>query len=373
MEIIEKEKLLDRNKKIIEIVMEQIKDKCPDSIDLIAIAGSFCNGDIYEKSDLDLVIISRDERAKCLDKCFILDDVAMDVYTHDWSSFEEMSEYNHPYVTKLIDLDIIYFHDENTLNYYKKLQQKLKLSMNNETKVLENINKHYNKLVNELNKLNNNELELGLAYRNLATIIKEVEFIIYMFNKSYVKRGTKRVPEEICNMNELPDNFIEIYKDITNCKNIEEVKDKANKIVDCMTIYVNSKGIKYILSIEEKKDIERKELIPSNLYGTYEEIYSNWKNKMIHAVSINSRYLSFVTMNSCQEFYDEMYNMFNIPKIELIKHYNPDNLSLNVDNFNNCMEEWLNLYREYNVNINYYANIEELEYLYKDNKIDKLK
>ena len=123
--------------------MEQIKDKCPDSIDMIAIGGSFCNGDIYEKSDLDLVIISRDDKAKCLDKCFILDDVAMDVYTHDWTSFEQASEYPHPYVTKLIDLDIIYVHDEAVLKRYKDLQLRLNANMSNDNLVLKNIEEHF--------------------------------------------------------------------------------------------------------------------------------------------------------------------------------------------------------------------------------------
>ena len=365
MDLLEKEQLLSRNKKIIEIIMEQIKEKCPDSIDMIAIGGSFCNGDIYEKSDLDLVIISRDDKAKCLDKCFILDDVAMDIYTHDWTSFENMAEYPNPYVTKLIDLDIIYTHDDSVLDKYKELQTKLKTNMNDESIVLKNIQNHFNTVCIEINKLNDNENDLGLAYRSLATIIKEIEFIIYMANKSYVKRGTKRVPEEICNMTYLPEGFIEIYKDITNCKNIEEIKDKANKVVECITAFVNQKGIKYISTIEEKKKIERKELMPNNLFGTYEEIYSNWKNKMIHAVTINSRYLSFVTMNSCQEFYDEMASMFDIPKIELIANYDPNNLSSNVEHFNNCMEQWLELYKIHGVEVNYYANLTELENLYK--------
>ena len=60
--------------------MEQIKEKCPDSIDMIAIGGSFCNGDIYDKSDLDLVIICNDlEKASVLNKCFILDDIGFDI------------------------------------------------------------------------------------------------------------------------------------------------------------------------------------------------------------------------------------------------------------------------------------------------------
>jgi len=113
--------------------------------------------------------------------------------------------------------------------------------------------------------------------------------------------------------------------------------------------------------------------MPNNLFGTYEEIYSNWKNKMMHAVTINSRYLSFVTMNSCQEFYDEMASMFNIPQIELMANYNPDDLSSNVNCFNSCMEQWLALYRTHGVEVNYYANLSELENLYKPTKNNKSK
>ena len=373
MELLEKEQLINRNKKIIEIIMEQIKDKCPDSIDMIAIGGSFCNGDIYEKSDLDLVIIYRDDKAKCLDKCFILDDVAMDVYTHDWTSFEQASEYPHPYVTKLIDLDIIYVHDEDVLKRYQELQSRLKENMSNDNVVLKNIQGHFNKAHTALDKLNQNENNLGLAYRTLAQIIRETEFIIYMANKSYVKRGTKRVPEEICNMKNLPEGFVEIYSDITNCMSVEEIKEKANKLVSCITTFVSDKGIAYTPVIEEKKELEKRELMPNNLFGTYEEIYSNWKNKMMHAVTINSRYLSFVTMNSCQEFYDEMASMFNIPQIELMANYNPNDLSSNVNCFNSCMEQWLELYRTHGVEVNYYANLGELENLYKPDKNNKNK
>lgn len=365
---LDKKRLINRNKKIIQIIMKKISESCPDSIDMIAIGGSFCNGDIYEKSDLDLVIISRDEKAGCLDKCFILDDVAMDVYTHDWSGFEQMSEYPHPYVTKLIDLDIIYVHDDDVLRRYKELQSRLKANMSNDNLVLKNIQEHFNIANSETFKLNQNENDLGLAYRSLAHIIRETEFIIYMANKSYVKRGTKRVPEEISNMTDLPNGFIEIYSDITNCKSVAEVKEKATKLLSCITTFVNEKGIEYIPPAEKKKESKRKELMPNNLFGTYEEIYSNWKNKMMHAVSINSRYLSFVTMNSCQEFYDEMASMFNIPKIELIANYNPDDLGSNVNCFNNCMEQWLNLYRTHGVEVNYYANLTDLEDLYKPEK-----
>ena len=332
--------LLNRNKRIIEIVMKQIKEKCPDSIDMVAVGGSFCNGDIYEKSDLDLVIISRDEKAKCLDKCFILDDVAMDIYTHDWTSFERMAEYPNPYVTKLLDLDIIYTHDESVLEHYQRLQAKLKENMNNDSLIRTNIQTHFNLVMSNLAKLNNIDNDLGFAYRLLGHLIKDIEFIIYMLNKTYIKRGTKRIPEEIVNMEVLPTNFKELYLDIVNVKSVAEIKEKANKLGEVLKLFLNQMGLVPEVIDEKEERFEKKPIEASNLIGTYEEIYSNWKNKMLHAVTINSRYLSFDTMCRCQGLYDEMVAMFDITRIDLISHYNPDDLMSNVTIFNACMQEW---------------------------------
>ena len=74
------QELTARNKKIIEAVIENAKKVCPDSIALIGIAGSFCSGDFYEKSDLDLCIVINDDDGWKLGSCFILDDVAHVIY-----------------------------------------------------------------------------------------------------------------------------------------------------------------------------------------------------------------------------------------------------------------------------------------------------
>lgn len=68
-----------RNKRMIEIVSEKIRRSCPGSVDLFGVGGSFCSGDYYAKSDLDLVLISKDNSAGRLDMCFILNDVGFDI------------------------------------------------------------------------------------------------------------------------------------------------------------------------------------------------------------------------------------------------------------------------------------------------------
>lgn len=363
------EKLKLRNKKIIDIILQQIKIKCPASIELIGIGGSFCNGDIYENSDLDLVLICKDDKAKCLDKCFILENIGFDIYTHDWSSFDSLALYPNPYVTKLIDLDIIYT-SEDALKHYKSLQEQVKISMQNEELITKNISCYFSNALVSLNELDNIS-DISIAYRLLAKIMKNVEFIIYMLNRSYIKRGTKRVPEEITNMKILPNDFIEVYSDIVNCSNIKDIKQKTRLLVNSIKILLDNRDIRYSTSIKNEIKSIKRDITSNDLKGTYEEIYSNWKNKMIHAVKINSKYLSFVTMASCQEFYDEMYEQFNIPQINLIGKYNPDNLFDNVDSFNFAMSKWKKLYDQFGIDINYYNNLEELENLYSNKFLRK--
>jgi predicted nucleotidyltransferase len=69
-----------RNDRIIEAIIKKAENVCPGAIALIGIAGSFHSGDIYEKSDLDLCIVINDDSAWKVASCFILDDVAFDIY-----------------------------------------------------------------------------------------------------------------------------------------------------------------------------------------------------------------------------------------------------------------------------------------------------
>ena len=52
-----KEALLQRNQRIIQAVKAKASLVCPGAVDLIAIVGSFANGEYHEKSDLDLLVI----------------------------------------------------------------------------------------------------------------------------------------------------------------------------------------------------------------------------------------------------------------------------------------------------------------------------
>ena len=49
------------NQKIIDAVIEKAHKVCPQSLALIGVYGSAATGDVYEKSDLDLLILSKND------------------------------------------------------------------------------------------------------------------------------------------------------------------------------------------------------------------------------------------------------------------------------------------------------------------------
>ena len=363
--MIDKDMLLKRNQRIIDIVMKQIEDTCPGSIDLIGIGGSFCNGDIYDKSDLDLVIIANDiDKARSICKCFILEDVAHDIYVTDWSRFSSMSEYKDPYVTKLFDLDIVYTKDDSVNSKYLELREIVKKNMSNDKLVMNSVRREASKLSYNYRLLEETG-DMGVALRLLNKIIANVEFIIYMINRSYVKRGVKRIPEEIKGMEKLPLHFLDTYNIICNCDSLTYIKAGASSFMMDMDELLSEYDIEIDEEYSEDKDDTKLELSADNIRGTYEEVYSNWKNKMHHSVDINSNYLSFRTMAACQEFYDEMAALFDIPRIELLVRYSPTDLVGNEMAFIEAMEEWKRYYELVGLEIEQYNSLEELDNLYK--------
>ena len=161
--------LLDRNKKIIQIIITEMERSCPDSIDLIGIGGSFCNGDYYEKSDLDLLIIRNNDNAKILEKTFILNDIGFDVYTQEWKDLEELSKYDTPYVTKLFELGIVYFKNQEVINKIKSIQRNLKLNMLNEKITKERAGNHFRNALEAFDHLEatENKTEAYLAFSKI--------------------------------------------------------------------------------------------------------------------------------------------------------------------------------------------------------------
>ena len=359
--------LLDRNRKIIQVILKEIEKKCPDSVDLIGITGSFCNGDYHEKSDLDLLIIRNDSKAKVLDKCFIVDGVGFDIYTQDWERIEELSNYPSPYVTKIFNLGIVYFRNQEVINRIKRIQGRLKENMQNDDLVEDRIRLHFRNALEAYDYLEASN-DLNDSYVYYSRIIREIEAVVYFLNKTYIKQSTKNIPDDISKMGLLPGDFLEIYNTLVDCESKEEMIKKASDFIGVVQLYLDSFMIISEYQYEEKKPKAKKEITKEVLRGTYEELFSNYRNKLYHAVDIDSNYLSFMTLSAAQEFYNEITDCYNIPKIKLIEKYSPYDLKKNAKAFEESLELWKKLYEEYGLNVEEYSGVNSITRLYFDEK-----
>jgi sugar phosphate isomerase/epimerase len=355
-----KKKLEERNDRIIKAIINKAENVCPGAIALIGIAGSFHSGDIYEKSDLDLCIFINDESAWKVASCFILEDVAFDIYCTPWSKLEEMSEYNNPYITKLLELDIVYCDDDKYIQKYMDLRSKV-ISKLNQPYSLEYSEK-VEKFVNEACKEYAN-IMLSSSYGECryatAGMLYYIEFAIYMCNKTFIKRGIKRIPEEISTMKYLPVDFNTLYCRLIRTVNVKETREISTTLM---------KAVKEFVKQMKDRVITKKEISEADIKGSYEEIYSNWKNKMHHAANREDVYLSLMTASSCQQFYDYMYSKYNVDRIDLMKSITPCNLTLSAEKFDNAMEEYKKNYERLSLEIKYYEDLDEFERKYLDKK-----
>jgi hypothetical protein len=347
------QQLHERNNRIIKVVIRKSEEVCPGSVALIGISGSFYTGDFYEKSDLDLCIVINNDAGWKVHNCFIQGEVAHDIYCTPWEKLEEMAQYNNPYVIKLLNLDIIYCANDKYIQKYMDLRKQLECKLNTPLSI-EDIKKaeiHLNEALISYAEVLLRDSVSECKYAS-AKMLRCIEYTVYMLNKTYVKRGIKRIPEEIREMKYLPNDFFEGYINVVEVDSVEAIKSSSTMLMKMIKEYVKE--------VKNKFEI-KKEITSSAIVGTYEEVYSNWRNKMYYAAETGDIYLSLMTDASCQNFYDGMYADYNIDRINVIDSFDPNNLKKTAESFDIAMEKYKELYISLGEPVKYYSTINDFE------------
>jgi hypothetical protein len=348
--------LKHRNDRIIAAVIKKASLVCPDSLALIGIAGSFHSGDIHEKSDLDLCIVINDEVGWKIASCFILDDVGHDLYCTRWNKLEAMSQYPDPHVTKLLELDIVYCAEDAYLQRYMTLRKSVQDRLNSPFSIEDagNVQRHIDTALKEYAGIMLSDREEEARYAS-AKMLVSMEYVIYLANKSYIKRGIRRIPEEIKVMKILPENFLQNYHDLIAARTLEEIKS-------CSTTLMKTSKAFVVELVNRVK--ARKEITPESIEGTYEEIVSNWRNKMYLAAYTDDVYLALMTMASCQEFNDEFAAEYNVDRVRLFDGFQIDDLARTAARFDAAMDYYRCLYAQVGQPVRVYPTIEVFEEAY---------
>ena len=345
--------LEERNQKIIDAVIKKADIVCPGALALIGINGSFMTGDFYEKSDLDLLILINDDRGWQLGCTFIQDDlqVGHDIYCTTWEHLQNEARYEHPNISKLMDAKIVYCADEKYKEQLDRLQKMTKDILSapfseedyaKAEKLLREAEHYYTSAMVS-------EHKPDVLY-GAGGVIYYIENAIAMLNKQYFHYGVKRAYEELDAMQNKPEKLCGMIDDVLSATSVTSVQKHLTILMkETIAVFHN---------VKETIVMQKKTAAGDVLIGTYEEMYSNWRNKMFLADETGNRHLAFMSLISSNAMFSEISSEVNINKYEVLGGYDSQDLHKTAMVYDGILGEYLTEYKKAGIQVKHYPDID---------------
>ncbi len=285
-----------RNRDIIDAVLARAEHLCPDTLDLLAVTGSFAYGDFREDSDLDLLIVLRDGAEDRLSQCFLMGNSAHDLYTRRWADLERTAAFADPFGGKLLDGQIVWESGDSAEKRFAALRKKLTERLaaplsaedrSNAFRVLSDAAGAYGRMCLAEN-YGTCRMWGGVLWQILAEGI-------YLINHACVRRGIAGMPAEMASFARLPADFAALTEQLIAAAD----RDELCRIAACL--WHNTEAL---ISLAPAAPLP---------VGTFEEAVSNWRGKITHAARTDDAFLSFVSAAFCGYYYEEMEQAYGVP------------------------------------------------------------
>jgi len=353
MDAVNRQKILNKNDKLISMVIERAKRDFPDDIAIIGLTGSFSTGDFHEKSDLDLIIINNTAQGWGISSCFILEDVGYDIYCTPWETrIEDQANLESPMISSLIDLELLYCAKPEyleKLNLYKqRALDALAKPIGSEciSRAKKNIDiakqEYTNTLLSE---------DIGaVRYASCEVVYNLVNALTHL-NNTYFKRGLKRYLEEIATYRYVPGDFENIYMAVIDAKTVVEIRSTSYRFLESINDLYNKMYKDFVIQPVPTYD---------NLGGTFEELWCNSRNKVIASVELNDKSYAYYVAMGIQNFLDEMTESRGTQKFDIMQYFDSDHLHLFKEQFLQIMDEYLEEYNKVGRKVERYDTFEEL-------------
>ncbi|MDN4066623.1 nucleotidyltransferase domain-containing protein [Paenibacillus sp. FSL R5-0407] len=345
--------LIEKNENLIRMVIERAKRDFPEDIAIIGLTGSFNTGDFHEKSDLDLIIINNTDRGWGISSCFILGDVGYDLYCTPWETrIEAAAKLESAMVSHLIDLQILYCAKPEYMEKFNSYKQRAldTLAKPIGRECIERAKQHIDLAKQEYaNTLLSEDLGT-VRYASCEVVYNLVNALTHL-NNTYLKRGIKRYLEETREYRYIPENYEHNYMAVIEAKTVDEIRSASFRLLKSMNdLY---------LRMDKEFGVQS---LPTfdNLRGTYEELWCNYRNKIIESAELNDKSYAFHAAMGAQNFVDEMTKSIGTKKMDLMQYFDADDLYLFKEQFLQAMDEYLDEYNKVGRKVERYDSFEQL-------------
>lgn len=333
------------NQKIIDAIITKAENICPNSLALIGIYGSVATGDTYTKSDLDLMILIQDDAGWKLGTGFILEDskVGYDIYCTNWDGLRWDAGCHHAQLSKLMDSKIVYVKDQTALEELNQLREQTKSFLKSDERF-----ERVNELIKEAKVSYANAClheELGKVRLNAAEVILSLLDSIMIYHGCYFKRGVKRIFEELSQF-PLEPAFLENMRKISRSKDVVELQNLMKELI----LYVEGYTLR-------KKELQEPSV--DSISGSYEEMYSNWRNKVEEAAIVSDTFSTFMNMCSLQCMISEIASEVAIRAYDIMETYDADCLENNIKIYDEFLTEYEKVYEKAGLKVNRFLDVDD--------------
>ena len=347
-----KRRLLEKNEKLINMVIERAKRDFPDDIALIGLTGSFEHGDFHEKSDLDLIIVNNTDAGWGIANCFIFDGVGYDIYCTPWENLEAKSRLENTGVSSLTELKMLYCAKPEYMDRFNGLKQRALASLAEPVgkNCIERAKKHIDLAKQDYTDTLLSDDAGAVRYAAGGVLYNLVNALVNL-NNTCIRQGLKRYFEEIRSYKYLPENFMELYTAVIDAKTVPQMREAALSMLKSVVTLCEAMWSDLVVRPSPSYD---------NLRGTYEELWSNHRNKVKCCAAFNDKSFAFLEAVFAQNYLDEMTKDRGTRKFDLMCHFDPDDLGAFRDAFLRAMDDYLAEYAKVGREVEMYETFEEL-------------
>ncbi|MBR5502487.1 MAG: hypothetical protein IKV55_05595, partial [Oscillospiraceae bacterium] len=178
---------------------------------------------------------------------------------------------------------------------------------------------------------------------------------VMLYHGTYFKRGTKRMLSELAAL-PLDSVFTDIIAAIAASGDVSEIRALAKRLIQYTEAYTRQE--------------QQKKQPSAALAGTYEEMHSNWRNKVEEAAANGNVTASFMNLCSLQYMLADIAADTEIGTYDIMAAYNPNCLAENTRLFDACLQKYEGAYKAAGIAVKRYADIDAFtaDYLQKQAK-----
>ena len=317
---------------IVRAFQRKAEAVCPDSFELIGVYGSCRTGDVHPRSDLDLLILIRDEGGRALADSFILEDlggvsVGFDLYCTTWEALESDAACPHAHLGKLMDAEIRFSGNPGAMERLTALRQQATSILQSEER-FERARALWEQAKGAYAEAMLAESLVEARMHAAAALDFGVNGLMLGHGR-YFKRGVKRCFEELAELN-LSHDFRALALAVVS-------SDTTDGLCGALTAWMRAVGAEVTaMAVPAEKEAPCKE----NIAGTYEEMFSNWRNKMVEACRMEDVFASFMNLASLEFMLRDVAAAVDVRRPDALASFDPKDLRGNAEAFDRALEAY---------------------------------